>query len=89
MSKFDRFCQSCGMPMDQDPNHGGTNADGSKSTKYCSYCLVNGQFADGFKTSAEMVAFVRGKLKEMGYGWLKRWFYSLHISQLERWKNPV
>ncbi|MBK8041347.1 MAG: zinc ribbon domain-containing protein [Haliscomenobacter sp.] len=77
------------MPMDQDPNHGGTNADGSKNAKYCSYCLVHGQFADGFKTSGEMAAFVRGKLKEMGYGWLKRWFFSSHISQLERWKKPA
>jgi len=25
MGKFDRFCQSCGMPMDQDPGKGGTN----------------------------------------------------------------
>ena len=31
MEKFDKFCQSCGMPIEQDPEKGGTNQDGSKS----------------------------------------------------------
>jgi len=87
MGKFDKFCQSCGMPMDQDTQHGGTNADGSKNLKYCSYCYTNGAFHDNFTKSGEMVTFVKGKLKEMGHGPLKRWFYTSHISQLERWKN--
>ena len=30
-------CQSCGMPMARDPEGGGTEADGSKSAKFCSY----------------------------------------------------
>ena len=37
-----KFCQSCGMPMKKDPEGGGTNADGSKSPDYCSYCFRNG-----------------------------------------------
>jgi hypothetical protein len=87
MGKFDKFCQSCGMPMDMDPEHGGTNADGTKSLKFCSYCFTSGQFNDNFKTSKEMVTLVKGKLQEMGYGPVKRWFYSSHIPQLERWKK--
>ena len=87
MGKFDNFCQSCGMPMDQDPAKGGTNQDGSKSDKYCSYCYANGAFHDDFTSSKQMVSFVREKLKEMGYGPLKRWFYSSHIPKLERWAN--
>ena len=87
MGKFDRFCQSCGMPMDQDPEKGGSNADGSKSTKFCSYCYDSGSFRDNFTKPDEMIRFVRGKLKEMGYGYLKRWFYTSHISQLERWRS--
>lgn len=35
-----------------------------------------------------MVDFVKGKLKEMGYGPLKRWFYTSHIPMLARWKKP-
>jgi hypothetical protein len=86
MGKFDKFCQSCGMPMDKDPGNGGTNADGSKNMKYCSYCYEGGAFKGDFANAGEMVKLVKGKLKEMGYGPLRRWFYTSHISQLERWK---
>jgi hypothetical protein len=34
-----------------------------------------------------MVKLVREKLKEMGIGPIKRWFYSSGIPRLERWKN--
>jgi hypothetical protein len=67
MARFDRFCQSCGMPMDQDPGRGGTEADGSKSSRYCSYCYQDGAFKDNFTEASEMVTFVKGKLKEMGH----------------------
>jgi hypothetical protein len=87
MGRIDRFCQSCGMPMEKDPGNGGTNADGTKSAKYCSYCYESGSFSGNFKNSNEMVEFVKGKLKEMGHGPLKRWFYTSHISRLERWNN--
>lgn len=75
------------MPMEKDPGKGGTNIDGSKTYKYCSYCYQGGSFKDNFTTSSEMVSLVRGKLKEMGYGPIKRWFFSLNIPRLERWKN--
>jgi len=86
MGKFDKFCQSCGMPMEQDPEKGGTLKDGSKTSTYCSYCYQSGTFRDNFTSSSEMVKLVRGKLKEMGYGPIKRWFYSSHIPRLERWR---
>lgn len=37
-----QFCQSCGMPMSDEVC--GTNADGSKTADYCSYCFANGKF---------------------------------------------
>ena len=87
MEKFDKFCQSCGMPMEKDPENGGTNVDGTKNLKFCSYCYQMGAFKDSFTKSKEMVDLVKGKLKEMGYGPIKRCFYTSHISQLERWKR--
>lgn len=87
MGKFDKFCQSCGMPMEKDVNHGGTNQDGSKSTKYCSLCYENGKFHYNFTSSKEMVTFVKEQLKKQGFSALKRWFYTSHIPQLERWKK--
>jgi Putative zinc ribbon domain len=32
------------MPLKQDPKGGGTNANGSKSDRYCSYCYADGRF---------------------------------------------
>jgi len=75
------------MPMEKDPENGGTNADGSKTNKFCSYCYSAGLFRDNFTSSAEMVKFVKGKLKEMGFGPIRCWFYTSHIPRLERWKN--
>ncbi len=49
------FCQSCSMPMDQ-AEAPGTNADGSASTDYCSYCYQNGQFTSDM-TMEEMIDF--------------------------------
>lgn len=75
------------MPMEKDTENGGTNADGSKTVKYCSRCYQSGVFNDGFTSPEEMVNLVKRKLQEMGYGPVRRWFFTSHISQLERWKN--
>lgn len=32
------------MPLSKDPLGGGTNADGSRSTEYCSHCYKTGRF---------------------------------------------
>ncbi len=74
------------MPMKKDPNHGGTNTDGTKNNNYCSLCYEQGAFTDEFTSSDEMVGFVKEKLSEMGYGSLKRWFFTSHIPKLERWQ---
>ena len=49
------ICQSCGMPLDKDPNQGGTNADNSKSDKYCSFCYQHGKFTDEGITLQEKI----------------------------------
>lgn len=40
----EKYCQSCGMPMGDDDEMYGNNADGSKSVDYCKYCFANGAF---------------------------------------------
>jgi hypothetical protein len=86
MEKTYKMCQSCSMPMKQDPNGGGSNADGSKSVKYCSHCWERGAFKWDC-TAKQMQDFCKGKLKEMGYSSLKAWFFTMGIPRLERWKK--
>lgn len=81
------ICQSCGMPLKQDPAGGGTEADGSKSTKYCSYCYENGAFYQPDMTASEMQAFCKDKLVEMGQPRVLAWLYTRGIPRLERWRG--
>jgi len=39
-----KFCHCCGMPISKDPQGGGTDMDGTRIQKYCSYCYQNGEF---------------------------------------------
>jgi hypothetical protein len=48
------FCQSCSMPIDQT-DFRGTEADGSKSEKYCVYCYKDGQFLQPDATLDQMI----------------------------------
>lgn len=78
------------MPLKRDPEHGGTNADGSKSTMYCSKCYQTGKFTKPeIDTPAKMQALVKAKLQEMGFpGFIAGWF-TKNIPQLERWKQAA
>jgi hypothetical protein len=58
-------CQSCGMPLSRDEQGGGTEADGSKSTEYCSHCYQGGAFTLPDLTADQMVVRVREKLESM------------------------
>lgn len=51
------FCQSCGMPMHNDSQLHGTNADSSKNSDYCCYCLENGKYTMDVSMD-EMINFV-------------------------------
>lgn len=88
MSKEYKSCQSCGMPFRNDPKGGGTNADGSISKMYCSYCYEGGKFTQPNMTAPQMQEFVKGKLKELG--WFHKLFAGMFVKgipQLERWKQ--
>jgi len=81
-----RNCQSCGMPLKKDTNGGGTENDGSKSEKYCSYCYENGKFINPDITVEEMKTLVKGKLKEMRFPGFIAGLFTKGIPKLERWK---
>lgn len=86
MNKKNRFCQSCGMPMKNDTQCGGTNADGSKSKNYCSYCYQNGEFTFN-GTVTEFQEFCRQKMIEGGHNRFMAWMFTRGMKRLERWKT--
>lgn len=87
MMKTYKNCQSCGMPLKKDPKQGGTEADGSKSTMYCSYCYEAGKFKQPDITVQEMQAFCKNKMKEMGFPGFLAGFFTKGIPRLKRWAS--
>lgn len=80
-------CQSCGIPLNKDPNKGGTNEDGSKNDRYCSYCFKDGAFTQPDLTVEEMQKIVKSKIKELGMPGFLAGFFTKGIPNLERWRN--
>ncbi|HLA33753.1 MAG TPA: zinc ribbon domain-containing protein [Rhodocyclaceae bacterium] len=80
-------CQSCGMPMKQDPQGGGDNADGTKNPDYCSYCYRQGAFVQPDFSARQMQDFCMEKLREMRMPKLVAWALTRGIPGLERWKK--
>ncbi len=48
-----KFCQSCGMPLNSAADHG-TNTDKSQNDDYCTYCFKDGNFTQDV-TMDEMI----------------------------------
>ena len=75
------------MPLSRDPRGGGTNADGSISSEYCSHCYQKGAFTQPNVTAAEMTTLVEGKLRSMHFpGFLARRF-AKDVPTLRRWRT--
>ncbi len=84
---MEKYCQSCGIPMNKDPECGGTNIDGSKNKKYCSYCFRNGQFVQPDLSVEEMQSFCMEKMDELGIPPFKGWLFARSLPRLERWRD--
>lgn len=82
-------CQSCGMPLNKDTQGGGTEKDGSKSVKYCSYCYANGEFKRGNVTLKEFSELSRKGMIEGGHNKFSAWLFTrpFMLAHLERWKT--
>lgn len=84
---MNKLCQSCGMPLKKDPNSGGTEQNGNKSTEYCSYCYQSGTFTQPDMTASDMQAFSIEKMKEMGFPRFLGWLFTRNIPGLRRWNS--
>jgi hypothetical protein len=84
-----RHCQSCGMPMGTTDEMYGTNAGGSKSRDYCSYCFKNGAFSADC-TMDEMVEYcvphVLSANPGMNEDEARKMLYEF-VPTLKRWKT--
>jgi hypothetical protein len=80
-------CQSCGMPLAKDELGGGTEKDGTKNTKYCSHCYMNGEFTLPHITVDEMKERVKQKIVEFGMPKFIAGMFTRNIPKLERWHS--
>ena len=80
-------CQSCGMPKGRDAVGGGTNADGTRNSMYCSHCYANGRFTLPDITVAQMQERVREKMREMRIPSPLGWFFARKVPKLARWSD--
>ncbi|WP_029905934.1 GyrI-like domain-containing protein [Prevotella sp. 10(H)] len=87
-----RYCQSCGMPLN-NPDWLGTNNDSSKSDEYCYYCLKDGEYIVDvsmdemidiwIKYSDEFNNYAKSELSKKEIGELLR----KRLPKLKRWRR--
>jgi hypothetical protein len=68
---------------------GGTNADGTRTSEYCSHCFHKGAFTQPDITAEQMQMLVEGKLRSMHFpGFLARRF-AKDVPTLRRWRKSA
>ncbi|HJN85421.1 MAG TPA: zinc ribbon domain-containing protein [Patescibacteria group bacterium] len=80
------ICQSCGMPLKKDEQHGGSERDGSKSKIYCSLCYNLGEFRQDMSLE-EMMALVENVLVEKRIPRFMAKFLAKQTPKLDRWRE--
>ena len=78
-------CESCGMPLKNDPQGGGTEADGSRSVRYCSICYAEGAFVHPGVDAATFQAHCQKALQDKGMPRVMAWAFTRGIPKLPRW----
>ncbi len=82
------FCQSCAMPID-NPADCGSEADGSKSDRYCRYCYQDGKFIRPDMTLDEMKDIVITQMQKRNLpGSVIQQALNM-LPNLKRWRRPV
>jgi hypothetical protein len=64
---------------------GGTEANGSTSTMYCSHCYQQGRITLPDITVHQMIDLVKGTMKEMYIPGFPTYFMTKNIPKLKRW----
>lgn len=77
------------MPIKKDPKKGGSNADGSKSKMYCSYCYEDGAFTQPDFNVEQMKQFCTQKLMEQGIPSFLASMMVTRLPKLQRWKKKA
>ena len=80
-------CQSCGMPLKNDPEKDVLNLNEVKPKMFCSYCFKDGQFIHPDWNVKQMQDFVKNKMKSMGFPGFIAGFFTKGIPNLKRWKD--
>lgn len=81
------ICQCCAMPMKEEDNMFGTNADGSINKDYCKYCYDKGDFTSNC-TMQEMIDFCVPMMVQEGMNEKEsRKFMTEVLPTLKRWKK--
>ncbi len=84
---MNKFCQSCGMPLDSLELLG-SEADGTKAGEYCLYCYEQGQFKQPDLTLAKMIEVCLPHMKKHGMTEAAaRRLLREHLPKLKRWHN--
>ena len=75
--------------MKKDEKGGGTNADGSISSKYCSMCYANGEFLSPpeINTAKKFQKYCVQEMKKEGINGMLAWVLTRGIPKLERWNT--
>ena len=80
-------CQSCDMPLSKDPEGGGTEKDGTKSSTYCSLCYGKGEFYYQGDDVREYQKMVVNEMTKNGWWRPLAWLFTRRIPKLERWQK--
>ena len=80
-------CQSCGMPLSKDPQGGGSQADGGRSTRYCSLCYENGAFRHPDASLEEFQSHCVDALVAKGMPRILAWAFTRGMGKLDRWRS--
>lgn len=87
-----KVCQSCGMPLKQGQgDFRGTEADGTRSEKYCTRCYLQGKYVDPNLTKEQLINITFEELDKSDMNKIKKWMlkkvYPKQLNALERWRR--